>query len=203
VGDYYDVLGISRSAGGAEVRKAYLKLARERHPDRFSDKAEKQKAEHDFQEITEAFNTLSNDRQRQAYDQSLEKPQATTPEALAEEAYSQGEAMLKAQDFGEAAAKFRAAAHHAPQQAKYKAALGRVLARNTQTSHEAAGAFEDASKLEPQNPDHAVELARLLMRQGLKIRARKVVEGAAHLAANSPDLKALAAELGPASPKKP
>lgn len=196
MGDYYELLGVSRSASVADVRKAYMKLARERHPDRISEKAEKQKAEHEFQEITEAFNTLSNDRHRQEYDRSLDKPQARTPEALAEEAYSQGEEAVKAQDFVEAAARFRAAAHHAPQEAKYKAALGRLLARSPQTSHEAATALEEAIKLEPQNPSHVVELARMLARQGLKIRARKVVEAAASLAPSSPELRALAFELG-------
>ncbi len=60
--DFYEILGISRTAPPTEVRKAYMSLARERHPDRFSDPAEKARAQDDFQRATEAFNTLCNDR---------------------------------------------------------------------------------------------------------------------------------------------
>jgi curved DNA-binding protein CbpA len=69
--NYYDLLGISASATTSDVRKAYAKLARERHPDRFPDPKAKQAAQQTFQEITAAFNTLSNDRARAEYDKTL------------------------------------------------------------------------------------------------------------------------------------
>ena len=42
--DYYEILGVATAATAAEVRKAYAQLARERHPDRFTDPAEKERA---------------------------------------------------------------------------------------------------------------------------------------------------------------
>lgn len=62
--DYYDVLGVSRSADAKEIRRAYRRLAREYHPDvNKSDEAEER-----FKEINEAFEVLGNDERRAAYD---------------------------------------------------------------------------------------------------------------------------------------
>ena len=61
--DYYEMLGVAPTASVAEIRKAYALLAREKHPDRFTDPAEKQRAETAFQDITTAFNALVNPTQ--------------------------------------------------------------------------------------------------------------------------------------------
>ena len=59
--DHYEVLGVAKNAPVDEIRRVYKTLARDRHPDRFTDPAEKAKAQVFFQELTEAFNTLSNE----------------------------------------------------------------------------------------------------------------------------------------------
>ena len=64
--DYYEVLGISRSADANEIKKAYRKLAKKYHPDT---NAGNPKAEEKFKEITEAYNVLSDDKKRKLYDQ--------------------------------------------------------------------------------------------------------------------------------------
>jgi molecular chaperone DnaJ len=63
--DYYEVLGISRSASDNEIKKAYRKLAMKYHPDRNPDDKE---AEESFKESTEAYEVLSDDQKRQIYD---------------------------------------------------------------------------------------------------------------------------------------
>jgi molecular chaperone DnaJ len=62
--DYYEVLGVPRSADAAELKKAYRKLAMEFHPDRNSseDAAEK------FKEINRAYEVLSDEQKRALYD---------------------------------------------------------------------------------------------------------------------------------------
>lgn len=62
--DYYEALGVSREAGKAEIKKAYLKLARQHHPDVNKEAG----AESRFKEITEAYEVLSDDDRRAAYD---------------------------------------------------------------------------------------------------------------------------------------
>ncbi len=64
--DYYEVLGVSRSASKEEIKKAYRKLALKYHPDRNpGDK----KAENKFKEATEAYEILSDESKRRNYDQ--------------------------------------------------------------------------------------------------------------------------------------
>ncbi|HEX7515620.1 MAG TPA: DnaJ domain-containing protein, partial [archaeon] len=63
--DYYEVLGVDKTATEAEIKKAYRKLALKYHPDVCADKSE---AEDKFKEITEAYETLSNPSKRSTYD---------------------------------------------------------------------------------------------------------------------------------------
>ena len=60
--DYYEILGVSKSAGVDEIKKAYRKLALQHHPDKGGD-AEK------FKEISEAYAVLSDSKKRSQYDQ--------------------------------------------------------------------------------------------------------------------------------------
>jgi molecular chaperone DnaJ len=64
VSDFYSLLGVSRSAGEAEIKKAYRKLAMEYHPDRNASPD----AEARFKEITEAYEVLRDPDKRAAYD---------------------------------------------------------------------------------------------------------------------------------------
>jgi molecular chaperone DnaJ len=64
--DYYEVLGIGKSAGADEIKKAYRKLAIKYHPDKNPGNAE---AEEKFKEAAEAYEVLSNPQKKAQYDQ--------------------------------------------------------------------------------------------------------------------------------------
>ena len=61
---FYDILGVDKTASDTEIKKAYRSLSLKYHPDRNSDDDAKSK----FQEINEAYETLSDSAKRQAYD---------------------------------------------------------------------------------------------------------------------------------------
>jgi curved DNA-binding protein CbpA len=180
--NYYELLGIAKSASTAEVRKAYAKLARERHPDRFPDPVAKQSAQQSFQEITAAFNTLSNDRGRAEYDRTLAAPKrAPIPEEIARDAYDRGQKLYEAKNFFDAVELLRIAVAHVPQDARYHAGLGRALCRNPRWVREGIQSLEKAVQLAPRHAGYQAELAELLAGQGLRIRARKAAEAALRL----------------------
>ena len=64
--DYYEVLGVSKNADAAEIKKAYRKLALQYHPDKNPGNKE---AEEKFKEAAEAYDVLSNEEKRRRYDQ--------------------------------------------------------------------------------------------------------------------------------------
>ncbi|BEV08997.1 molecular chaperone DnaJ [Methylophilus sp. DW102] len=64
--DYYEVLGVNRDASDEEIKKAFKKLAMKFHPDRNPDNP---KAEESFKEAKEAYEVLSDEQKRAAYDQ--------------------------------------------------------------------------------------------------------------------------------------
>jgi curved DNA-binding protein CbpA len=83
--DFYEVLGVTRHATGSEIKAAYYQLAKKFHPDRHrqNDHGDlRHKLETLFALITQAYETLSEQAQRAAYDDRLKKPAAafhTTP----------------------------------------------------------------------------------------------------------------------------
>src|ERR1044071_2025433 len=64
--DYYETLGVSKTASDDEIKKAFRKLARQHHPDVAKNKKD---AEEKFKEINEAYEVLGDREKRKKYDE--------------------------------------------------------------------------------------------------------------------------------------
>jgi tetratricopeptide (TPR) repeat protein len=195
--DYYEILGVPKNASAADIRKAYAQLARERHPDRFADPAEKKQAEALFTELTAAFNALTNDRARRDYDQSLAKPKVAVPEEIARNAYERGLQQLEQRRFHEAVELLRTAVQMMPNEHRYHASLGLALAKNPNWVREGIQQLEQAIALLPTRALYHAQLAEMLLGQGLKLRARRAAENALRLDPNEQTALRVAGETAP------
>jgi len=194
--DYYQLLGLAPSAGASDIRQAYVRLAKERHPDKFSDPTEKERAQAFFQDLTTAFNTLSNESRRKEYDTERERPKPHTPEEMARDAFERSGPAFEQGDYEGAVTLLQTAVHHAPGEVQYHVALGRTLGRFRETARKGIEVLEKASQAFPTSALVWVELAVLYQGQGLKLRAQKAIESALHLAPRDARISRLATELG-------
>ena len=64
--DFYDILGVSKTASDNDIKKAYRKVAMKYHPDKNPNDSS---AEEKFKEAAEAYSVLSDESKRQRYDQ--------------------------------------------------------------------------------------------------------------------------------------
>ena len=74
--DFYAVLGVSKDASAAEIKKAYRKLAQKHHPD--ANKGDKA-AEERFKEVGQAYGVLSDPKKRAEYDEARRGSRRSRP----------------------------------------------------------------------------------------------------------------------------
>src|ERR1044071_1460699 len=129
--NYYEVLGVERSASEQAIRDKFRQLAREQHPDRYRgpDKAD---AERKFQTLTEAVNVLTNSARRKQHDSELATGAGKSGVDFAQiaKAYSaKGVKAYKEGDIRSAYENFDMAVKHNPQDAKAHHNLALAAAR--------------------------------------------------------------------------
>lgn len=186
-GNYYEVLDVEPSAKVTAIRKAYFKLAKLLHPDRYHNEETEllRRVERAFTELAQAHETLKNQETRQSYNIRLQQ-MAKDKETMSDTGVS-GEVSRRedqaAQDFDrgfdlqlggefEAALPFLArAVYYAPKNARYHAYYGKALAADEEQRHKAEGELQAAVRLEPQNQSFRLMLAELFVRFKLIKRA--------------------------------
>lgn len=192
--DFYSILGIHKTASADEIRKAYLALARDNHPDRFTDSDARRDADERFQLITEAFNQLRDERSRQEYDRSLAK-EKKTPEDEARLYFKNAEMREQAQEYDSALKLYYEAMRLQPENIEYILASGRLLAKDKSKLRQAADLFSQAIEKDPKAPDAHLELGALYAKTGMLVRAKRVYESALNRIPNHPELKRRYAQI--------
>ena len=186
--DFYKILSVAKTASAGEIKKAYLQLARENHPDRFKEPAEREEAGRRFQQITEAFNQLRDDKNRQEYDRSLSKV-TKTPEEEGRLYFKNGELREQSGEYDNALKLYYEAMRMQPQNAEYILAAGRLMAKDKAKQRQAAELFNQAMQQDPTSPEPHLELGELYSRTGMLVRAKRVYENALKQLPNHPELK--------------
>ncbi len=191
VKDYYIVLSLPRNATSQQVRARFLELARERHPDRFqgSDKA---KAESDFQEFTEAFNVLRDEKRRRQLDLELAQPTDDGPPVAAQVAkvyLRRGVKAYREKNYRAAVEDFDRATQEDPKDAKAWHYLALTCSERKSWLSRAAAAAARACELEPMNPTYLKLAGRLEADSGNTARAKKYYEEALAWGDDDPEIQ--------------
>jgi tetratricopeptide (TPR) repeat protein len=204
--NYYDVLGVSRDASEPVIRDRFRVLARESHPDRFTDPAKKAEAEARFQILTEAVNVLTNEARRKAHDFDLDKGKSAAtfdPQAIAKVYLAKGAKAYREGDFLEALSNFQLSVQHWGKDAKALHYLALTCLKVQGQARKGVEAIEAAIRLEPQNGVFFRDAAKLYMQVGLKSKAERNAEEALKWIPGDPEAEKLLMELRPGSdPKK-
>jgi curved DNA-binding protein CbpA len=212
--NHYEVLNLSPSAALDEIKRAYYALARLYHPDRFHANTQiHRRIESAFARITQAYEALNDPALRSKYDNRLaaqEKLRSmhadapgqqdsganraaplTAAQQSAEMSYREGYAALQSGQISRALTHFAAAASSAPNEPRYRAFYGKVLAANAKTQRLAEAEFQAAVKLDPNNASYHLMLAQLYYDLTFFKRARAEAARALELDRNETEALAL------------
>jgi len=195
--NYYEVLGVERSASEDEIRDRFRKLARENHPDRYQgpDKAD---AERRFQTLTEAVNVLTNPARRKQHDSELAgggKAAAADFSQVAKAYLAKGVKAYKEGDIRTAYENFDMAVKHNAQDAKAWHYLALAAARIPAYMRQAVQAIEAAVQREPHNPTFLKDAGLLSKRAGLTAKAERYLEQALQWDSDNVEAQNALAEL--------
>lgn len=168
--DFYAVLAVPRNATEEQIRQRFREVARLCHPDRFQGEA-KQKAEQEFQEITQAFNILSDPERRRQHDVDLQRPAESDPRQLCRAYLQRGVKAYKEKSWLEAADNFDRATKADPTNPQAWHHLALACAQEKSWLPRAVAAIERACELEPMNPAYAKQAGRVCQMAGQVDRA--------------------------------
>jgi curved DNA-binding protein CbpA len=195
--NYYEVLGVERSASEGEIRDRFRKLARENHPDRYRgpDKAD---AERKFQTLTEAVNVLTNPARRKQHDSEIAGAGGQGPADFAQVAKAYLSLGVKAYKEGNwlgAYENFDLSTKHNPQDAKAFHYAAMAAARIPSHTRQAVQAIEAALHREPMNPLFLKDAGLLCKRAGLTAKAERYLEESLKWDASNAEVQTALAEL--------
>jgi len=189
---HYQLLGLEAQSNADAIKRSYIALAKEFHPDRFfhPEYEDLQESVNTiFMHISEAYATLHHPAARAEYDREIAP--ATMPVArekappadsqLAREQFAKGLALLNAGDVWSAIQAMRWAVNLTPQNPRYHTWLGVALMRTKKRLHEAEEHCKTAIALDYNNAQYYVHLGQVYRTGRLFDKARKQFETALRL----------------------
>lgn len=203
--NYYDILGVGRDSTEEAIRARFRVLAREAHPDRYTDPAKKAEAEGRFQLLTEAVNVLTNAQRRKAHDFDLDKgsgANAFDPAAVAKVYLAKGVKAYREGDLEAAFQQFDLSVHHWGKDPKALHYLALVCSRLQGRARRGVEAVEAALRLDPENGAVHREACRLYLQIGLRTKAERHLVEALRRIPEDGELQKLAGEMRPPSDNK-
>jgi curved DNA-binding protein CbpA len=195
--DFYAVLGVAREATPEEIRSRFLRLARERHPDRYSGE-EKQRAESEFQGLTEAFNVLSHPERRRRHDIELSRPEArpqTDPKQIAKSFIAQGTRAYRDREFDRAVEEFDRATQVDDTNAVAWSGLALACYHRGGAMSRAMSAIARACELDKINSKYLKLAGRLFAEGGMPLRAERYYREALRWSGDEPEIREALARL--------
>jgi curved DNA-binding protein CbpA len=194
---FYEILGVDPVASQDQIKTAFRRLARERHPDRFRGAARAQ-AERDFQGITEAYNVLNDPKQRARYDQTLSSKssqQLSNPRDLARALLAKAMGLVKGGQAAEANEYFAQSIAHDPENAKAHHLYGVFLSRQVGGLEEGLRHLDQAVRLEPNDVKILLDASKAFARARMFARASRFAQQAAQLSPGDPAIEKWMAQL--------
>lgn len=190
--NYYNILGLPRNATEQQIRDRFRQLARQRHPDRFQG-AEKEKAEVEFQAITEALNALTSPDRRRQHDLELARPesqrQGVDKEQLARVYLQRGVKAFRDKNYLEAADNFDRATKADPGNAQTWYNLALACEHQVRWRSRAMAAIEQACALEPMKPQYLRAAGRIFGQAGVTGKAISFYEQALNWGGADPEIE--------------
>ena len=195
--NYYEILGVERSAKEEDIRNRFRQLARENHPDRYRgpDKAD---AERKFQTLTEAVNVLTNAEKRRQHDSELVSGASSGVAdfvQIAKAYLNQGVKAYKDGNMRGAYENFDLAAKHNPQDAKAFHYLSLAARQINGYQRQAVQAIEGALQREPMNAVYLKDAGLLCKKAGLFAKAERYLEESLKWDASNVEVQTALAEL--------
>jgi curved DNA-binding protein CbpA len=211
---FYELLGVAPKAAISEIKAAYFALARQFHPDRFHKDAgaDLQRIQSAFSNLAQAYETLRSTTSRETYDLKMQKEIAFAEKRRREgiagvseiadaaagqalEDFEEGLALLMDGESEAAVPYLARAAHYNPENALYRAYLGKALSTDSKRKHRAEAELQAAAKLEPANPKIRLMLVEFFADMGMRKRAEGELRRFLDIAPNNAEARRMLERL--------
>jgi len=190
--NYYTILGVPSNATTRQIREQFLQLAREKHPDRYSVE-EKEQAEAQFQEVTQAYNVLVDPDRRRRYDQEKTQRTQSSNDAVSSQAarvyVRRGVEAYKKKNYTQAVERFERATQESPGDAQAWYYLARALNHRSAWLSRALAAAAKSCELDSMNATYLKLAGQLASQAGMTSRAERYLQNALTFGGDDPEVQ--------------